>query len=89
MEIVSGFMMMISSAFSGSGVVDHAVCGIRDQGEAGPTLEVLEAIEKRLAALESRVQPVEPERTNRSGRYSDTSAASSDESTSEHPIEIQ
>ena len=94
MEIVGGFMVMMSIISLFLAVVwlimPFVVFAIK--GKQDRTLEVLEAIEKRLAALEARLQPVEPER-NQTGPagYSDTSAEPSDESSyessNEHPIE--
>ena len=90
MEIVGGFMVMMSIISLFLAVVwlimPFVVFAIK--GKQDRTLEVLEAIEKRLAALEARLRPVEPER-NQTGPagYSDPSDASSDESSYEHPIE--
>ena len=94
MEIVGGFMVMMSIISLFLVVVwlimPFVVFAIK--GKQDRTLEVLEAIEKRLAALEARLQPAEPER-NKSGPagYMDPSSAStgesSIESSIEHPIE--
>ena len=90
MEIVGGFMVMMSIISFFLAVVwlimPFVVFAIK--GKQDRTLEVLEAIEKRLAALEARLKPDEPERdqTGPVG-YSDPSAKSSNESANEHPIE--
>ena len=90
MEIVGGFMVMMSIISLFLAVVwlimPFVVFAIK--GKQDRTLEVLEAIEKRLAALETRLQPVEPER-NQSGPagYMDPSSASTDESSNESPDE--
>ena len=90
MEIVGGFMVMMSIISLFLAVVwlimPFVVFAIK--GKQDRTLEVLEAIEKRLAALEACLQPIEPER-NQTGAagYSDSSAASSNESSNKHPIE--
>ena len=69
MEIVGGFMVMMSIISLFLAVVwlimPFVVFAIK--GKQDRTLEVLEAIEKRLAALEARFQPVEPER-NQTGQ---------------------
>lgn len=83
MEIVGGFMVMMSIITLFLAVVwlimPFVVFAIK--GKQDRTLEVLEAIEKRLAALEARLQPVGPEcdKTDPAG-YSDTSTESSAES---------
>lgn len=68
MEIVGGFMVMMSIISLFLAVVwlimPFVVFAIK--GKQDRTLEVLEAIEKRLAALEARLQPLEPE-LNRAG----------------------
>src|SRR5450830_1142123 len=90
MEIFGGFMVMMSIISLFLAVVwlimPFVVFAIK--GKQDRTLEVLEAIEKRLAALEARLQPVEQER-NQTGStgYSDTSAISSNEPLYEQPIE--
>jgi hypothetical protein len=90
MEIVGGFMVMMSIISLFLAVVwlimPFVVFAIK--GKQDRTLEVLEAIEKRLAALETRLQPAEPER-NQTGPAgnSDTSAESSDALSYEHPTE--
>ncbi len=90
MEIVGGFMVMMSIIGFFLAVIwlimPFVVFAIK--GKQDRTLDVLEAMEKRLASLEALLQPVEPERgqagpTGPSG----TSIASSDESSCEHPIE--
>jgi hypothetical protein len=62
MEIVGGFMVMMSIISLFLAVVwlimPFVVFAIK--GKQDRTLEVLEAIEKRLAALEVRLQPIEP-----------------------------
>ena len=87
MEIVGGFMVMMSIIGLFLAVVwlimPFVVFAIK--GKQDRTLEVLEAIEKRLAVLEGRLQPAEPAR-NQAG-YGEPSAASSDESSYEHPIQ--
>ncbi|GAC1448305.1 MAG: hypothetical protein PVSMB11_09800 [Desulfuromonadaceae bacterium] len=90
MEIVGGFMVMMSIISLFLAVVwlimPFVVFAIK--GKQDRTLEVLEAIEKRLAALEARLQPVEPERDKADpAGYSGTSAESTYESLNEHPIE--
>ena len=90
MEIVGGFMVMMSIISLFLAVVwlimPFVVFAIK--GKQDRTLEVLEAIEKRLAALEARLQPVEPERDQAGPTgYSDTSSESSDALSYEHPIE--
>jgi hypothetical protein len=90
MEIVGGFMVMMSIISLFLAVVwlimPFVVFAIK--GKQDRTLEVLEAIEKRLAILEARLQPAEPERnqTGPSG-YGDPSTASTDELSNEHSIE--
>ncbi len=94
MEIFGGFMVMMSILTLFLAVVwlimPFVVFAIK--GKQDRTLEVLEAIEKRLAVLESRLQPVEPERTNTGqGGQSDTTVespdVSPDVSPDEHPNE--
>ena len=81
MEMVGGFMVMMSIISLFLAVVwlimPFVVFAIK--GKQDRTLEVLEAIEKRLAALEARLHPVEPER-NQTGPagFNHTSAESSD-----------
>ena len=81
MEIVGGFMVMMSIISLFLAVVwlimPFVVFAIK--GKQDRTLEVLEAIEKRLAVLEARLQPAGPERSQAgsSGR-GDHSAESSD-----------
>jgi hypothetical protein len=83
MEIVGGFMVMMSIISLFLAVVwlimPFVVFAIK--GKQDRTLEVLEAIEKRLAVLEARLQPDEQGRnkTDQAG-YSDPSAESSNES---------
>jgi hypothetical protein len=88
MEIVGGFMVMMSIISLFLAVVwlimPFVVFAIK--GKQDRTLEVLEAIEKRLAALEAHLQPVEPER-NQTG--SDGSNNSSVESSSKLSMENQ
>ena len=64
MEIVGGFMVMMSIIGFFLAVVwlvmPFVVFAIK--GKQDRTLEVLESIEKRLAILEARLQPVAPER---------------------------
>jgi len=85
MEIFGGFMVMMSIISLFLAVVwlimPFVVFAIK--GKQDKTLEVLEGVDKRLAALEVRLQPVEPERnvTGPSG-FRDTSA----ESSYAHPI---
>jgi hypothetical protein len=63
MEIVGGFMVMMSIISLFLAVVwlvmPFVVFAIK--GKQDRTLEVLEAIEKRLAALEACLHPLEPE----------------------------
>ncbi len=85
MEIVGGFMVMMSIISLFLAVVwlimPFVVFAIK--GKQDRTLEVLEAIEKRLAVLEARIQPAEAEQSQAgSDGDSDTPVASS----SEHPI---
>ena len=90
MEIVGGFMVMMSIISLFLAVVwlimPFVVFAIK--GKQDRTLEVLEAIERRLAVLEARLQPGEPE-LNRTGSagFGDTSAESSGRPSSEQPIE--
>ena len=83
MEIVGGFMVMMSIIGFFLAVVwlimPFVVFAIK--GKQDRTLEVLEAIEKRLSNLEARLQPVVPERN------STVSAESSNESSSAQPLE--
>jgi hypothetical protein len=90
MEIVGGFMVMMSIIGFFLAVIwlimPFVVFAIK--GKQDRTLDVLEAIEKRLASLEARLKPVEPERGQAGPTgLSDTPIASSDESSCEHPIE--
>ena len=90
MEIVGVFMVMMSIISLFLAVVwlimPFVVFAIK--GKQDRTLEVLEAIEKRLAALEAALQPAEPEKSpaDLTGN-SDTSAESQDASSCEHPTE--
>ena len=65
MEIVGGFMVMMSIIGFFLAVIwlimPFVVFAIK--GKQDRTLEVLETIEKRLAALEATLKPVEPDRT--------------------------
>lgn len=83
MEIVGGFMVMMSIIGFFLAVVwlimPFVVFAIK--GKQDRTLEVLEAIEKRLSNLEARLQPVVPERN------STVSAESPNESSSALPLE--
>ena len=90
MEIVGGFMVMMSIISLFLAVVwlimPFVVFAIK--GKQDRTLEVLEAIEKRLEALETRFQPIEPGRDIAgSVGNSDSSAGSAVESSYEHPTE--
>jgi len=90
MEIVGGFMVMVCIIGLFLAVVwlimPFVVFAIK--GKQDRTLEVLEAIEKRLEALETHLQPVEPERHHAdSSGSSSTSAESSNESPYAHHIE--
>lgn len=90
MEIVGGFMVMMSIISLFLAVVwlimPFVVFAIK--GKQDRTLEVIEAIEKRLAAIEARLQPIEPghDKADSTG-YNDTSAESSDKTSLVHPIE--
>lgn len=90
MEIVGGFMVMMSIIGLFLAVVwlimPFVVFAIK--GKQDRTLEVLEAIDKRLADLEARLKPVEPVRdqTAPSGN-SDYPADASPALSPEHPIE--
>ena len=85
MEIFGGFMVMMSIISLFLAVVwlvmPFVVFAIK--GKQDRTLEVLEGIDRRLADLEARLQPAEPER-NAAGPtgFRDTSA----ESSYAHPI---
>jgi hypothetical protein len=86
MEIVGGFMVMMSIISLFLAVVwlimPFVVFAIK--GKQDRTLEVLESIEKRLAALEAFLQPAA---TDQSGAGSaGTAAGSSGESVFEQPI---
>ena len=82
MEIFGGFMVMMSIISLFLAVVwlimPFVVFAIK--GKQDRTLEVLEVIEKRLAAIEARLQQVEPE-PNQAGQagYCESSAESSEE----------
>lgn len=86
MEIVGGFMVMMSIITLFLGVVwlimPFVVFAIK--GKQDRTLEVLEAIEKRLEALEARLQPVEHGRSQADPAGNSNTSA---ESSYEHPIE--
>jgi hypothetical protein len=90
MEIVGGFMVMMSIISLFLAVVwlimPFVVFAIK--GKQDRTLEVLEAIEKRLAVLEAGLGPAEPER-DRTGPtgYNDGPAESSDTSSCGYPVE--
>lgn len=76
MEIVGGFMVMMSIISLFLAVIwlimPFVVFAIK--GKQDRTLEVLEAIEKRMAVLEARLQPVETElKYAASGRNCETS----------------
>ena len=79
MEIVGGFMVMMSIIGFFLAVIwlimPFVVLAIK--GKQDRTLEVVEAIERRLAALETRLQPVDSDR-NQTG--SDGSCNMSDKS---------
>jgi len=84
MEIVGGFMVMMSIISLFLAVVwlimPFVVFAIK--GKQDRTLEVLEAIEGRLAALEAALQAVEPDQgKNDPTGQSGNSAGSSDGST--------
>jgi hypothetical protein len=92
MEIVGGFMVMMSIIGFFLAVVwlvmPFVVFAIK--GKQDRTLEVLEAIEKRLAALETSFQPGLPERS-RAASTSDiensiSSEHDADNSNSEAPL---
>lgn len=86
MEIVGGFMVMMSIIGLFLAVVwlimPFVVFAIK--GKQDRTLEVLEAIEKRLAILEARLQPVEPVKEQAGSIGNNDSPV---ESSPEHPIE--
>jgi biopolymer transport protein ExbB/TolQ len=90
MEIVGGFMVMMSIISLFLAVVwlimPFVVFAIK--GKQDRTLEVLEAIENRLATLEALLQSVEPVR-DQAGTIgkSDSFAESPHESLNEHTIE--
>jgi len=88
MEIVGGFMVMMSIISLFLAVVwlimPFVVFAIK--GKQDRTLEVLEAIEKRLAVLEAALEPAEPEQAGPTG-YNDGPAESSDAPSCEHPVE--
>lgn len=77
MEIVGGFMVMMSIISLFLAVVwlimPFVVFAIK--GKQDRTLEVLEAIEKRLAALEVRLQPDEPGRNQTGPEASPTESS--------------
>ena len=83
MEIVGGFMVMMSIIILFLAVVwlimPFVVFAIK--GKQDRTLEVLEAIEKRLATLEARLQPAG------STGNSDSSAGPAVEPAQEHPVQ--
>lgn len=90
MEIVGGFMVMMSIIGLFLAVVwlimPFVVFAIK--GKQDRTLEVLEAIDKRLADLEARLKPVEPVRDQAApSGNSDYPADASPVSSPEHPIE--
>jgi hypothetical protein len=81
MEIFGGFMVMMSIISLFLAVVwlvmPFVVFAIK--GKQDRTLEVLESIEKRLSAIEARIQPVEPKRDQAgSAGHGDTPAESSE-----------
>jgi len=90
MEIVGGFMVMMSIISLFLAVVwlimPFVVFAIK--GKQDRTLEVLEAIEKRLAVLEARLQPIEPGRgQDGPAEDSDSSSGSAVEPSHEDAIE--
>jgi hypothetical protein len=90
MEIFGGFMVMMSIIGLFLAVIwlimPFVVFAIK--GKQDRMLEVLESIEKRLAAIENSIHPVAPERQQTcSADHSTTSPESSDEHTIEHAIE--
>lgn len=94
MEIFGGFIVMMSIISLFLAVVwlimPFVVFAIK--GKQDRTLEVLEAIEKRLAVLEARTRPVEPEchttgPIEQSIAPAESTQESSHESSLEHPIE--
>ncbi len=86
MEIFGGFMVMMSIIGLFLAVVwlimPFVVFAIK--GKQDRTLEVLEAIEKRLAAIEISIRPVVPEQQPVDP---DGSLFTSSKSSAEHPIE--
>ncbi|MFA7404278.1 MAG: hypothetical protein WC007_09800 [Pelobacteraceae bacterium] len=89
MEIVGGFMVMMSIISLFLAVVwlimPFVVFAIK--GKQDRTLEVLESIEKRLAALEALLQPAVTDQSGAgSAGTAAASAGSSDESAFEQPI---
>ncbi len=90
MEIFGGFVVMMSFISLFLAVVwlimPFVVFAIK--GKQDRTLEILESIEKRLAALEDRMKPVEPEQNKTDPAGPRTAPAESTiESSHEHPIE--
>jgi len=90
MEIVGGFMVMMSIISLFLAVVwlimPFVVFAIK--GKQDRTLEVLEAIEKRLAALEGRLQPVEPGQDQAgSAEHSNSQTEPAVGSSQDHPIQ--
>ncbi len=86
MEVFGGFMVMMSIISLFLAVVwlvmPFVVFAIK--GKQDRMLEVLEAIEKRLAALEAALRPAEPELAVSSDVPSPESSSGS---SSEHPVE--
>jgi hypothetical protein len=89
MEIVGGFMVMMSIISLFLAVVwlimPFVVFAIK--GKQDRALEVLEAIEKRLTALEGRLQPAEPGQGRASSAEHGDSQAEAVESSQEHHIQ--
>lgn len=89
MEIFGGFMVMMSIISLFLAVVwlimPFVVFAIK--GKQDRTLEVLEAIEKRLAVLETRLQPVEPPRNKTGQGDCRDSSGESAEPLPEQPLE--
>ncbi|GEM_PF-500937 len=90
MEAFGGFMVMMSIISLFLAVVwlimPFVVFAIK--GKQDRTLEVLEAIEKRLAVLETALKPVDPERNRTvSPGPGDNTAQSVDDTSCEHPVE--
>jgi len=89
MEIFGGFMVMMSIISLFLAVVwlimPFVVFAIK--GKQDRTLEVLEAIEGRLAVLEARTRPAEPERDQTApAGYSGRSAESPDDTSIENTV---